>query len=547
MQRIGDILSQVSILTMAAEQPVLSQSAADWMRDAQLSWLWQALLFIAILVAFWVGAVVASSGILAFFKRIHLDERLRKLLSLPEAAFTERSPAFVLSRILYWSLLVLGLVAALNYAGITLIAAPFQEFLTTLTNRALPALLKAVTILAVAYVIALLLRPLVRGALALTGVDKRLRQLQPERAAGTPLSDAVGSFIYWAILFIGLIGALDALQLHAIAAPLSKLFDRVLALIPALATAILILLGGYLLARLVQTVLKNVLNAVGLDRIPAKLQIEKLFTQRSLSDIIGLFAFFLIVVHAIIAALDKLELQSLSEPLGGLVGRFWEVLPSFVVAAAIVIAGTYIARIVRDLTQGLLSGLGFDAFLEKFGIVFVDKENSEKAPTKLPDRPSALVGTIAQLGIVLLVLVQALETVQLAAWADLTRGLLSFLFANGLIALLILTAGLVVGNYARSLIRGKGDEEHTPVWVGSAVRTGILIFAGTMALQHLQVAPQFILLAFGLLFGALCLTLALAFGLGSRDIAGKMIQDQVDRRRSERRATPSEPPTSPII
>ena len=50
-----------------------------------------------------------------------------------------------------------------------------------------------------------------------------------------------------------------------------------------------------------------------------------------------------------------------------------------------------------------------------------------------------------------------------------------------------------------------------------------------MALRHLEVAEDFVLMSFGLLFGALCLAIALAFGLGSREVAAEIVRRQYDK------------------
>lgn len=56
-------------------------------------------------------------------------------------------------------------------------------------------------------------------------------------------------------------------------------------------------------------------------------------------------------------------------------------------------------------------------------------------------------------------------------------------------------------------------------------------FATMMALQRLGVGNQLIAIAFGLVLGAVCLALALAFGFGGRDVAGRILQKEYDRRR----------------
>ena len=64
---------------------------------------------------------------------------------------------------------------------------------------------------------------------------------------------------------------------------------------------------------------------------------------------------------------------------------------------------------------------------------------------------------------------------------------------------------------------------------GPAAHVVIVAFAAMMALQKIGVGRQLIAIAFALLLGAVCLALALAFGLGGRDVAAKILQKEYDR------------------
>jgi hypothetical protein len=75
--------------------------------------------------------------------------------------------------------------------------------------------------------------------------------------------------------------------------------------------------------------------------------------------------------------------------------------------------------------------------------------------------------------------------------------------------------------------------------LGSVARIGIVTFASMMALQQLGVGQQLITLAFSLILGAACLAAALAFGLGGRDVAGRIVAREYDRRKT----TPPPPPS----
>jgi hypothetical protein len=55
----------------------------------------------------------------------------------------------------------------------------------------------------------------------------------------------------------------------------------------------------------------------------------------------------------------------------------------------------------------------------------------------------------------------------------------------------------------------------------------VLVLAGAMALEHLRIGRQILLLAFGILFGGIVLALALAVGLGSKEMVSRSLERQI--------------------
>ena len=101
--------------------------------------------------------------------------------------------------------------------------------------------------------------------------------------------------------------------------------------------------------------------------------------------------------------------------------------------------------------------------------------------------------------------------------------------------------GVAIGNYVRALVqaRSAAPEAAQSRWLGEFARYAVLVLAFTMAVHQLDVAPEFVLLAFGLLFGGLCLAMALAFGLGGRDVAGEIVRRGVDQAQHPGKAPPA--------
>jgi hypothetical protein len=100
-------------------------------------------------------------------------------------------------------------------------------------------------------------------------------------------------------------------------------------------------------------------------------------------------------------------------------------------------------------------------------------------------------------------------------------------------AAVIFGASLYFADWVRDRItQGEGTRSGQRPLVAASVRAGVLALGAFMALRELQIAPEIVTIAFSLTLAAIALAAALAFGLGSRNVAG-----QVTQRWYERQAT----------
>lgn len=520
---------------------------------------------LAVLFGGWLVASLAGKGTERLLRRTTVDDRLAKTLGIDALLAKSRRGKrddgleYVLGRVVFWGLMLIVIVAALDAAGLNEAAGPFRGFLDTVT-AALPRAGYAALILLVAYFAGVVLRRLVTGLLVRIGMDRAMAPapvVAPTADAAAdeaavvarPFSETAGTVAFWVAMLIGLAGAFNALELEAISQPLEGVVARVLALLPNLAAAALILVGGYLLARIARTVIANLLAAVGFDHLPAKIGLERLLAKRTASDIIGVTAMVVILLHAAIAALEQLGLTSLSLPIGATIAQFWAMLPALALALIFIGVGLVIGRIVGHLVERLLRGFGFDGWLSRMGLDIGKLQTKEieaaaaiEGDATVPTEgeavelawrirtPSGLVGALAQLGVVLIAVQQALMTLGLTGWAEMVDSLLAYLYLRGLVALVIVGLGFMLGNIVRDLIARGTDPGRA--WIANAARIAVLVFAFAMALTQLQVAPSFVLLSFGLLFGAVCLAVALAFGLGGREVAGEVVRKRYEDEKS---------------
>lgn len=154
--------------------------------------------------------------------------------------------------------------------------------------------------------------------------------------------------------------------------------------------------------------------------------------------------------------------------------------------------------------------------------------------------PTDLVARVAFWGFLLLGLmigVSAFDT-SYASAAALPISLLPYL-THLVGAVLLLLAGVIIARFlARSVLIGAVNAQlQYARFLALGVKWLVLVLAAAMALEHLEIGGVVVDLAFGILFGGIVLTLALAVGLGSRELVSRSLESHVERT-SERAVEP---------
>ena len=138
--------------------------------------------------------------------------------------------------------------------------------------------------------------------------------------------------------------------------------------------------------------------------------------------------------------------------------------------------------------------------------------------------PSELAGVGVQTLVLVLATVEIFEVIGLHRLAGFGDRLVAFMI-NVVIAAAILGVGLWAGNLVQRLVDGplvRAGTRH-PQAIAALAKYAVVIFAFAMALQQIGFGETIVVSAFVLLFGAVCLALALAFGLGSREAAARVV------------------------
>lgn len=491
----------------------------------------------------WIVAKSLSYAVFSLLSRTDLDNKLAERLGinllLRERGDGEKKEGeedggtverFV-AKVVYVMLMLMVIVGVMQFADLGDAAKPLVGFVDTIV-QALPKIGKAAIILTVAYVAGRILNLVVTRALDSLNVDDRFAKLSDtERAkGGVAFSEAAGKVLFWLLIVVGLAGASEALEIEVLSGPLHNAVDMIIALVPKLAIAGLLVFVGYIVGKVLRVIVRNALTGLGFDGLMARLGLDKFTGKTSWSDLIGMVLMVFVMLQTTVAALEKLELHSLAGNLTKMVGQVWAMLPTVAVSVLIVALGVFVGTLLRKVVATALRNVGFDRLMERMGF------NKLSERTDRLGEFSELVAYGVQIGVILLGVAQALDNVKLDTWSVYVNTFLAYLVQNVAVAMVVVLIGFVIGGYVRELLiarSGGEDIDDTSKWMAEFARSVVLVFAFTMAVRQLDVAEDFVLLTFGLLFGALCLAMALAFGLGSREVAGDIIKKRYDKAKSK--------------
>jgi len=509
------------------------------------------LLAILLFIGGWIVAKMISYAVFQLLSRTDLDNRAAEKLGvsmlLSDKKKSEGSEGTIerfVAQVAYYIVMLLVVVGVLEFAGLSQVAGPLERLVDTVV-QALPRVGKAALILVVAYFAGEILRKVTSAALDGLKVDARFAELAEDGDKQPAFSATVGRVIFWLIMLVGIAGAFEALEITPIAEPLHGAIDHIVGVLPKVGFAALLVAIGWFGGRLARAIVRKVLQGLGFDKLAERVQLDRVTGKTSPSEVVATAVMVFIVVQATIAALNELGLTTLSEPLTGMMGQFWNLLPKVAVGVVIIVVAVFVGQLLRRLVSGALRNIGLDRFMENLGF----KKLSERED-RLGEY-SEVLGFAVQVGVILIGVAQALTTLQLVMWSDYVNSFLGYMIKNVAVATFVVGIGFAIGNYVRDLIRARGEDE-VGKWMGEFARYAVLVFAFTMAVRQLDVAEDFVLLTFGLLFGALCLGAALAFGLGGREVAGDIVKRRYNEARKQMSkregaaAAPSAAPRPPV-
>jgi hypothetical protein len=210
-------------------------------------------------------------------------------------------------------------------------------------------------------------------------------------------------------------------------------------------------------------------------------------------------------------------------------GQFLDIVPALIGAMVILLAGYLLARLIERGVERLLRRIHLNQLLDRGGVMqAVERSGSHLNPTRV-------IANLIFWLVMFAVLLLAASALGLQSLADVLQELVSYI-PSVIAAIAIITIGIVLGGFVGGLIMASVGGLHGGPTLARVGKGGVIVLAIFMALQELGIATDIVTTAFAILFGAVALAMALAFGLGNRELAGEVTRAWYVRWRAEKEA-----------
>ena len=359
----------------------------------------------------------------------------------------------------------------------------------------------------------------------------------PEETIGHQLG-VIAKLIIW---LVGIMAALKFLGIGQILAPINALTLQIFDFLPRLLGAGLLFFIGLVLARIAGRLVETFLTAINVDGLMARIGIGDTegtvrtsaesvppgaapgSTRASLAKAAGILIYALIIIPIAIAAVQILGIEAISGPATAMLNQILAAIPHVLYAALWIGIAFIGARFLKTFIEAALPPTGFDQAIKSTGVL---------PPAAWPSR---IVANIAMIAIILAASIEAARQLggdQIAIFlAQVTA-----LGGKVIFGTLIIVVGIFLARILANLV-GSGTGEGG--YAQTIIRYAIIALFTAIGLTFMGLADQIVILAFGLILGSAAVATAIAFGLGGRDAAARILERWADE------AAPRSPPPPP--
>jgi hypothetical protein len=309
-----------------------------------------------------------------------------------------------------------------------------------------------------------------------------------------------------------------------------NMLDTLIAFIPNIIAALLLLLLAWIIAFTVKSIFTKVLKKAGADRGMVKYRLaDSEEDAGNKLDRVGKLLYFLVFILFLPPILTQLNMDDVAAPISNMMEKMLNFIPNLLLAAIILVIGYFVAKIIKGLVYSLLTALNIDGWFHKLTYgedkdettADEDDENVEyrtRSEQKIKEarngEHTALANTLANIVFVIVlipILTVALETLNIASITEPIINVLNIILSmipNIFVAIILLIAGYYLAKFTSDLLiklmdhtgmnnltkvltvnkAEKVSRFNISLIVGKTVQVIIIVFFAVEALNVLQLS-----------------------------------------------------------
>lgn len=351
----------------------------------------------------------------------------------------------------------------------------------------------------------------------------RIPLLQRAGGDGQSVGHSLGKIVGLLVWLFAWILILQRLGFESAIQPIQGLLDGIFAYVPRIIGAGLVFFIGMKVVGIVKEIVSTSLATVNLDKWAAKGGVEEVTGNSSISKTIATVVSVLLIIPIAIFALGILDVPTITEPAQSMLNMVLQSVPLIVGASLLLGLGFFIARWVSSLLTSLLPDLGADRAIAELGIL--PKGRSA----------SSVIATVVSIAIMIFF---AIAATNMLGFPQLTNMLETVLEQAGSVVFgaVLIAIGVILARLLSNLIAAATGEGLAPN-AAYYLTIGLFIFIG---IKQMDIGGPIVDYAFGALAIGSAVAFALAFGLGGRDAASKLLSDM----QSQPPKTPAKKPAA---
>jgi len=431
---------------------------------------------------------------------------------------------------------------------------PIQDFFIQPLGSLILNLVVALVILIVGYVVARILGSITRRILKRTKLDNRLAESlsDPDNPREFNIENIIASVVFWLAMLFVLVAFFERLNLTGLASPIEQFLGNFTTdYLPRLIGAGVLLFIAWLVAAALRFLVIKGGALLKFDERVSKYAALKEEEQVSFTDTLGLAIYWFTLLLFLPSVLSALGIQQIAVSLQLVFAQIFEYIPNVLGAGVIILVGWFIARVVRQVVEGLLKAIGTDKAGQRVGL-------SEERSL------SEIVGLILYISIFVVAIIAALDALDIPAITiPATQMLSTFinvipnLIGAALILVVAYYVGRLIANLIKDLLSGIGLDtvpEKLGVtwsgtttlsqWVGYLILVEIMLFAVVSATEMLgsdalteimnvfiaffwKVVLGVVILVIGLYFANLAYKAVMKTGINNANFIGRLAQTAI--------------------